>query len=647
MENRITAGVVVEHGGTRWRIERPLGADAVLLRNDAGEIVSTSPSTLRFPSSPQGEPAARRVDELQYTDVEWAEAAKRRAVLTGLAGLSSRARADVEQAGRELGIKRRRVFELLRLAQSGCGIEAFLPMRVATRAKRLDKAVEAIIGQAIQTHYAQPKRPSMQSLHREVAGLCQGGGLPAPSIHTVGARVRASDQTWLDRKRHGPQAGRATRLLTGSHPGAQTPWQRVQIDSTPCDILLVAAGDRQLIGRPNVTFAIDMFSRAVLGFSVSLEAASTLTVATCLAHACLPKDEWLARRDLPRVHWPVWGRPAILEYDQGPENEARGIQRGLRRYGIETKIRPKGHPEQHGTIERLIGTMMRMVHELRGTTWSSIAERGESEPNARACLALPELERILTLAIDSYNHATHAATGERPIERYLGYYRRPDLPDAQRIPPRLPADRFLLDFLPFERRALRRTGLALFKVDYSSIDLLPLWRRDNQQPVERVVVYDPRSLARVWLLDDTTDNYIAVPYRVPHPDMTLAESQEARGRMRASRAQDRTERRLFENLAEIRAIEDQAHSATSRRKAERTRLANQAARESIPSKLGESGSAETVSRVAEDRHRMTDPARSAGPPTFGGRPARDEPMDPATPTWAGQAIVPFGDVERL
>jgi putative transposase len=633
MENRITAGVVVEHGGTRWRIERPLGADAVLLRNDAGEIVSTSPSTLRFPPDTQVRPAVRRVDELQYTDVEWAEAAKRRAVLTGLAGLSSRARDDIERAARELGIKRRRVFELLRLAQSGCGIEAFLPMRVATRAKRLDKAVEAIIAQAIQQHYAQPKRPSMQSLHREVAGLCDTAKLAVPSIHTIGARVRTSDQARLVRQRRGLQAGRAARLLTGSHPGSQAPWHRVQIDSTPCDILLVNADNRQVIGRPNVTFAIDVFSRAVLGFSVSLEAASTLTVATCLAHACLPKDEWLARRDLPRVHWPVWGRPAILEYDQGPENEARGIQRGLRRYGIEAKIRPKGHPEQHGTIERLIGTMMRMVHELRGTTWSSIAERGESEPEVRAteharegCLALPELERILTLAIDSYNHVTHAATGERPIERYLGYYRRPDLPDAERIPPRLPADRFLLDFLPFELRALRRTGLALFKVDYSSVDLLPLWRRDNQQPVERVVVYDPRSLARVWLLDDATDDYIAVPYRVPHPDMTLAESEEARRRMRASRAQDRTERRLFENLAEIRAIEDQARSATSRRRAERTRLANKAARESIPGKLGESGPAETVSRGAENRQRIT---------------------DPATPTWAGQAIAPFGDVERL
>lgn len=576
------------------------------------------------------------------------------AVLVGLAGLSSRSRDDVDRAARELGIKRRRLFELLRLAQTGCGIEAFLPMRVATRAKRLDKTAEAIIAQAIQTHYAQPKRPSMQSLHREVAGLCDTAGLPVPSIHTIGARVRASDQAWLVRKRHGSKAGRAARLLTGAHPGAEAPWQRVQIDSTPCDILLVTAGDRQVIGRPNVTFAIDIFSRAVLGFSVSFEAASTLTVATCLTHACLPKDEWLAYRDLPRVHWPVWGRPAILEYDQGPENEARGIQRGLRRYGIEAKIRPKGHPEQHGTIERLIGTMMRMVHELRGTTWSSIAERGESKTDARACLALPELERILTLAIDSYNHATHTATGERPIERYLGYYRRPDLPGAERIPPRLPANRFLLDFLPFERRALRRTGVALFKVDYSSIDLLPLWRRDNQQPVERVVVYDPRSLARIWLLDDATDDYIAVPYRIPHPDMTLTESEEARRRMRASRAQDRTERRLFENLAEIRAIEEQARSATSRRKAERTRLANKAARESVPGRAVESGPAETVAAEAQDRRRSADPLTSAGPVTFGGRPVCAERIDPAappsrarSPTWAGQAIAPFSDVEWL
>ena len=79
------------------------------------------------------------------------------------------------------------------------------------------------------------------------------------------------------------------RLLTGAHPGAAAPWARVQIDSTACDIGLVREADRTVIGRPTVTFALDLYSRAVLGFSVSLQGASTLTVASCLAHACLPK----------------------------------------------------------------------------------------------------------------------------------------------------------------------------------------------------------------------------------------------------------------------------------------------------------------------------------------------------------------------
>ena len=78
---------------------------------------------------------------------------------------------------------------------------------------------------------------------------------------------------------------------------------------------------------------------------------------------CLPKQDWLAQRDFTGVHWPVWGKPHILEYDQGPENEAKGIQRGLRLHGITAKVRAKGHPEHHGTIERLIGTMMRRIHE--------------------------------------------------------------------------------------------------------------------------------------------------------------------------------------------------------------------------------------------------------------------------------------------
>lgn len=620
MEQRLVPGVEVEHAGRRWRVHRPLGPDAVLLRDDAGEIVSAAPARIGFPADEGvGRPATRVVDERGFSDAQWAEAARRRDLIAALAGRSARSRADVDAVAKELGIKRRRVWTLLRQTAGSDGdIAAFLPRRGTPRAKRLSAGVETVIAQAIDQHYAQPNRPSVARLHREVTERCKIAGARSPSYRAVAARVRDRDQAWLVRRREGPKAARALRLLTGAHPGAGAPWQRVQTDSTPCDIRLVRETDRTVIGRPTVTFAIDLYSRVVLGFSASLEAASTVTVATCLAHACLPKEDWLTRRDLTGIHWPVFGRPGTLEYDRGPENVARGIQRGLRRYGIAAKVRATGHPEQHGTIERLIGTMMQAVHALRGTTFSNINERGESEPDKQACLSLPELERVLALTIDSYNHTTHATIGERPMDRYLAYYRRPDLPDAARIPPRLPAERLLLDFLPYEARALTRSGIRLFRVDYSSVDLLPLWRRDNQRRVKRVVVYDPRSLARVWILDEATDDYIPIPYRVPHPDMTLAQSVAARGALHASRARDRTESRLFENLSGIRAIEATAKSATARRKAERTRQAMQSARDGA----------------------------TPAPAADAAKPAPDAAAQ-SPPAWAGTVIPPFDDVERL
>lgn len=620
----LDAGTPVRFAGQEWVVQQPLGPDAVLLRNESGEIISADPARLEWPAR-LSHSAPRLSAEARQDDAAWTKATQRRDVLLALARLPVRTQNDIAGAAKTLGLKPRRVWRLLQHGEeSGYDTAAFLRISSGPRPKRLTETAEAIIAQAIGQHYAQATRPSLASLHRDVSRRCKAAKLVPPSYRAVQARVTQCDQSWLARKRHGPRKARALRLLTGAHPAAAGPWASVQIDSTPCDIRLVSEIDRLVVGRATVTFALDLYSRAILGFSCSLEAASTLTVATCLAHACRPKDDWLAWRELSRLHWPVYGLPLRLEYDQGPENEARGIQRGLKLHGISSKIRAKGHPEQHGHIERVIGTMMRAVHELPGTTFSNINERGESEPDTFACLSLPELERVLAIAIDSYNHATHGTTGERPIERYLAYYRVPDLPDAARIPP-IPSENFLLDFLPYEKRTLRRTGFRLFRVDYSGVDLLPLWRHDNQRQITRVIVYDPRSLAQIWVADETTGEYIAISYRSPHPDMTLAESEALRSSFHAAKAQDRGETRLFDNLAETRAIVENARSATMRRKAERTRQAHRQAAEHIPAKI----------------------SPSSGRPT--GLTGQSEKTGTASapPPWAAEIIQPFTDVERV
>lgn len=127
----------------------------------------------------------------------------------------------------------------------------------------------------------------------------------------------------------------------------------------------------------------------------------------------------------------------------------------------------------------------------------------------------------------------------------LGHADRLDAEAVLRVP-----------MLPARKRQVRADprGQPDFPGGLQLDGLLPPWQRDNQRQVERIVVHDPRSLANVWVLDETTDGYIAVPTRLPRPDMTLAQSEAARQALQACKARDHTEGRLFENLAQIRSI---------------------------------------------------------------------------------------------
>ena len=213
MEQRLVPGVEVEHAGRRWRVHRPLGPDAVLLRNDAGEIVSAAPARIGFPADEGvGRLATRVVDERGFSDAQWAEAARRRDLLAALASRPARSRADVDAVAKELGIKRRRVWTLLRQTAGSDGeLAAFLPRQGAPRAKRLRAGVETIVAQAIDQHYAQPNRPSVARLHREVTERCKIAGARSPSYRAVAARVRDRDQAWLVRRREGPRKARSLR----------------------------------------------------------------------------------------------------------------------------------------------------------------------------------------------------------------------------------------------------------------------------------------------------------------------------------------------------------------------------------------------------------------------------------------------------
>ena len=85
--------------------------------------------------------------------------------------------------------------------------------------------------------------------------------------------------------------------------------------------------------------------------------------------------------------------PTTIHVDNGADFRSRNFERACRDEGIALIWREPGEPRYGGHIERLIGTQMGAVHLLPGTTFSSIAERGDYDFNTSATLTLRELER--------------------------------------------------------------------------------------------------------------------------------------------------------------------------------------------------------------------------------------------------------------
>lgn len=220
------------------------------------------------------------------------------------------------------------------------------------------------------------------------------------------------------------------------------------------DIQLVDDLARAPLGRPWLTVLLDVYSRSVLGFTVSFDAPSAAGVALAIAQGLLPKATWLAERELT-LTWPTHGAPRTLHLDNGPEFHARAFQRGCQQHGIRIEYRPPATPRFGGHIERLTGTLMTRVHALPGTTASNAVARGDYPSEANAVLTLREFERILALEVlGPDHHDIHSALGITPAAAWTTGI-------AAAGSPRLPADPhpFVLDFLPFKDRVVRREGV--------------------------------------------------------------------------------------------------------------------------------------------------------------------------------------------
>src|SRR5271165_5986720 len=350
----------------------------------------------------------------------------------------------VEEIAQELGVSRSTMYRLITAYRAKGTVSSVEPRALGRRKDTLvlDAKREKLITSTIHEIYLKPERPTMTYLIEQVRARCAQKGLPRPDRRTIKARVDRIDRRTVALKRKDAKGVKATKTVPGQYVTSR-PLEVVQIDHTEVDVFLVDETTRKMMDkRPWLTLAIDVFTRMVVGFHLSMDKPSRVSIGLCLLNAVYDKSAWLKENAID-APWPVAGLPEALHADNGADFRSRAFAWACREEGIKLIWRPVGAPRYGGHIERLIGTIMGRVHFYPGTTFANPAARQDNDSAGFSAMTFREFECALGWEIAGrYNQEIHSALLRPPIAVWDEH--------ETSTPLRMPKDRmaFWASFLP-------------------------------------------------------------------------------------------------------------------------------------------------------------------------------------------------------
>ncbi|NTZ94188.1 DDE-type integrase/transposase/recombinase [Pseudomonas koreensis] len=426
-----------------------------------------------------------------------------------------------------------------------------------TGTRRLSPVIESIISHCIKTEWKGPGA-DRKKVYKAVKEMCQAANLSPPCINTLGRRINSEKSAKeLTRLKSGKKAASDKYDARPKQIKRKAPLEFWQMDHTVIDCIIVDEKNRQALCRPWVTLIIDVCTRVVMGYYLSIHAPSSVSVAMAIMHAVMPKRDWLKSLGVDDIAYPYYGKPQAIGMDNAKEFKAKCFRYAADKHDIKLCWRPPRIPHWGGHIERLNGTLqMGYVKYLPGATLSNVVLRGDYDSEKEAAMTFSEFSVWFARAINIYHLEEHRMLGKSPHEKWLEFYT--DSVGQLSHPPLLSdAFEFFVDFLPEESRVISRSGLVLNSIWYWSDDFKPLIGSDKKF----VVKYNPLSLRQVWVRDNE-NRYIQASYSdVGLPDITLQERKLIREK---GKTPPKNEAEIFEKILANRDLVNNSVNTTKR-----------------------------------------------------------------------------------
>lgn len=377
---------------------------------------------------------------------------------------------------------------------------------------RLGSEVEAIISAVIQDRYYVSEKVTADDLYLEVLLRIEeenrsrhaGEKLKTPSKVTIWRRLDRLDEVEKLIAKRGKRAVRDLLTQYDQMDYPTGPLERVEIDHTRIDLIVVDGNDNLPIGRPTFTYCLDTTTRYPLGFYLGFEPPSYLTVMECLYYAILPKGDVQARYGTQH-EWIACGVPSALAVDNGREFIGVDLQDACLSLGIELDQMPLATPSFKAAVERMFETVNTgLIHTLPGTTFSNPAQRGDYPSQEKACIILETLIQMLHIfLLDVYAESFHRGLGDIPARRWETLTRGGFFP---RLPTNAEELKTLLGRVAY--RTIEPFGIQLFGLRYNTQDLACL--RTHLKGEKAKVKYDPTDLEHIFVYDSQEQAYLRV-----------------------------------------------------------------------------------------------------------------------------------------
>lgn len=400
--------------------------------------------------------------------------------------------------------------------RSGNDLRSLIPAthkRGGRGESRLDSEIEAMISSIIRDRYYVREKVTIDDLRDELAVRIAGENrlrpqieqLAMPSKPTLTRRVRGLNRRETAAAKHGARAARREFSQYGQTDYPTLPLERVEIDHTRSDLIVIDDRDHLPLGRLTLTYCLDMATRYPQGYYLGFEPPSYLAVMECLYHAIHPKED--VREKYGTEHdWPVYGVPATLVVDNAREFIGRDLQDACLLLGTVLQQTPVKTPEFKAGVERMYRSLNTMLfHGLPGTTFSNPRERGDYNSAQQACVYLSDVDRILNIFIvDIYAERFHRGLNGIPARRWEALTQHGFAPG---LPPNAEELSILLGRTT--ERVVHHYGIEFASLRYNCDELVTLRTRLKGEKTK--IKYHPADLSCLYAYDSFEKRYIQVP----------------------------------------------------------------------------------------------------------------------------------------